>query len=138
MSRAAARRGDETVKHHDKRELTDTELPLMKALWSAGPQSAREVHEAVADRLGWAYTTTRTTLERMVEKELVSRGSSHGLYLYEAAVSRPVGLAGLVRRLAGRVLEVEPARVVSLFTDSLELSAEEVAELEALIEGGEA
>ncbi|MCB1055168.1 MAG: BlaI/MecI/CopY family transcriptional regulator [Acidobacteria bacterium] len=118
-------------------ELTETELEVMKTLWSQGESSAREAHERLAHRLGWAYTTSRTTLDRMVDKGLVERRSSHGLYLYDAAVSRPVGLAGLVQRLAGRVLEVEASRVVSLFTEGLELSAEEVAELEALIEESE-
>lgn len=121
----------------DLPELTDSELEVMKALWRRGPRSAREVHDDLAPRLAWAYTTTRTTLDRMVDKGLVRRRSSHGLYVYESALSRPRGLAGLVRRLSRRVLEVEPARVVSLFGESLELTDEELRELEALIAADE-
>lgn len=117
----------------DLPELTDSELEVMKALWRGGPRSAREVHDDLAARLDWAYTTTRTTLDRMVDKGLLHRRSHHGLYLYEPALSRPRGLAGLVRRLSRRVLEVEPARVVSLFGESLELTDEEIEEIEALI-----
>lgn len=117
----------------DLPELTDSELEVMKALWRGGPRSAREVHDDLAARLDWAYTTTRTTLDRMVDKGLVHRRSIHGLYVYEPALSRPRGLAGLVRRLSRRVLEVEPARVVSLFGESLDLSDEEIRELETLI-----
>ena len=121
------------TRRRDLPELTDSELEVMKTLWRAGPQSAREVHDALAERVGWAYTTTRTTLDRMVDKGHVERSSHHGLYVYRPELTRPVGLAGLVRRLAGRVLEVEPSRVVSLFGEGLELGAEEVAELEALV-----
>lgn len=129
--------GGGTPRDRDLPELTDSELEVMKALWRSGAQSAREVHGELVRRLGWAYTTTRTMLDRMVEKGLLSRRSEHRLYVYEAALSRPRGLAGLVRRFARRVLEVEPASVVSLFGESLKLTDREIEELKALIAAAE-
>ena len=54
-------------------QLAPAELDVMKVLWTAGGLSAREVHERLAEQTGWAYSTTRTMIERMVKKGLVAR-----------------------------------------------------------------
>jgi predicted transcriptional regulator len=113
--------------------LTDAELEVIKVLWGRGKLSAREVHDLVADHQGWAYSTTRTTLERMVRKGLVRRGSFHGLHLYEPVVSRAAGFARRVREFASQVLEASPASVVSLFAESGALTDDEVDELLELL-----
>jgi BlaI family penicillinase repressor len=106
----------------------------MKTLWRAGPQSARELHDSVRRRSGWAYSTTRTVVERMVAKGLVRKSVWHGLHVYEAAVSRPAGLASLVRSFAEDVLELKSVPVATLFAESEALSGEELSELRRLLE----
>ncbi len=117
-------------------ELTKSELAVLKVLWREGEQSAREVHEGLPDALEWAYSTTRTTVDRMAAKGLLAKRSFHGIYLYEPRISRAAGLAGVVRDLAERVLETDYAPVVSLFAEANDLSPEEVDELERLLEEG--
>lgn len=114
-------------------DLARSELDVLKVLWSEGRLSAREVHDRLADLLGWAYSTTRTTLDRMVKKGLLARRDFHGLYLYAPRISRPQGLAHLVRDFAERVLELDHASVVPLFARSDALTAEEVEELSRLL-----
>ena len=114
--------------------LTQPELELMKSLWSAERMSARELHEQVGEAQGWAYSTTRTTLERMVRKGLVSKGSFHGLHLYQAQISRATGLARMVWDFATQVLESGPSPVVSLFAESGALEDHELDELRSLLE----
>jgi BlaI family transcriptional regulator, penicillinase repressor len=121
-------------------DLSDSELDVMRALWRAGRLSAREVHDEVSPERDWAYSTTRTVLERMVEKSLVDKTSFHGIYLYRPRLSRAAGLARAVRDFAERVAEVGAAPVVSLFAGSESWSEEEVSELERLLgltEGGD-
>jgi len=114
--------------------LTRPELDVLKLLWAESRLSAREVHERLSERYDWAYSTTRTTMERMVKKSLLARREFHGLHLYEAAVSRPVGLASMVRDFAERVLEADPASVVNLMARSKTLSTDELDELRRLID----
>lgn len=120
-------------------DLARSELDVLKVLWADGRLSAREVHDRLHELHGWAYSTTRTILDRMVKKRLLGRGSFHGVYLYSARISRPQGLARLVRDFAERVLELDYAAVVPLFARSDALSAAEVEELSRLLEevGGE-
>jgi len=109
----------------------------MKTLWQAGPQSAREIHDRVSGGTGWAYSTTRTVVERMLEKGLVAKTASHGLHVYAASISRAAGLARLVRDFAEQVLELKRAPVAALFAESEALTPEELADLRALLESDE-
>lgn len=119
-----------TVPRHD---ISRVELDLLKILWHRGKLSAREVHEAALDNTGWAYTTTRTTLDRMVKKGLLHRKSYHRLYLYSAAVGKVATMARLVKEFAERVLELDSLPVAALFSHSDVLNEQELAELEVAL-----
>ena len=123
-----------TEKRSSLPTLTRTELDIMKILWREGRLGAREVHDRIGIPHDWAYSTTRTIIERMVKKELAKKRSFHGLNVYEAAISRARGLAGMVRDFAEGVLGTEVAPVVSLFADANTLTPDEIAELYAVLE----
>jgi predicted transcriptional regulator len=114
-------------------ELSKAEYDILRILWKRGAQSVREVHERIQEAQNWAYSTTKTMLDRMVKKGLVKRGKFHGLYLYSPLISRPAGLARLVQFFANRVLEVDPGTVVSMFAQSQAITPEEMQELRQLL-----
>jgi BlaI family penicillinase repressor len=118
-------------------ELSRAELDVMKELWEHDRLSAREVHEQLGERYGWAYTTTRTVLDRLVVKGHLKRKAFHGIHLYAAAITRPQGLAHMVRDFAERVLESEPAALVALFARDSRLSPAELDELSQLVASAE-
>jgi BlaI family transcriptional regulator, penicillinase repressor len=114
-------------------QIAPAELEVMKVLWAAGGLSGREVHERLADQTGWAYSTTRTTIERMAKKGLVTRRTFHGLHVYEPAISRAQGVARLVREFASRVLGLSHVPVAALFRESEALTPAELEELRSLL-----
>ncbi|MEM9290803.1 MAG: BlaI/MecI/CopY family transcriptional regulator [Acidobacteriota bacterium] len=114
-------------------DLAPTELDVLKQLWQSGPSSVREIHDAIGPQRGWAYSTTKTTMDRLVSKGVLQRRSLHGAFVYEALISKPQGIARLVQDFARRVLETDAQEVVPLFTHSGSLSAEEVEELSRLL-----
>jgi predicted transcriptional regulator len=115
-------------------ELSKAELDLMKILWQTGRARAREVHSQLDGSYEWAYSTTRTMLERMVGKGYLERQTFHGVILYRPLLSKPRGLARLVKDFSQRVLETDHASVVSLFANGSALSSEEVEELSDLLD----
>lgn len=121
------------TKLNDLPELSRAELDVMRILWEEHKLSAREIHEKVGETYGWAYSTTRTVLDRLAAKGHLERKSFHGVNLYTPAISRPQGLAHLVRDFADRVLEIEPAAVVALFARDSRLTPAEVEELSLLV-----
>lgn len=118
-------------------ELSRAELDIMSVLWTAGPQSVREVHDQLAEKQQWAYSTTKTMMDRMVKKELLARENFHGVFVYRALISRPVGLARFIQFFADRVLGIDHSSVVSLFARTNRLDNGEIAELRRLLEAEE-
>lgn len=114
-----------------------TELAILKHLWTSGPQSAREVHEAVGPGQGWKASTTRTFIARMEEKGWVARQDAHGLAVYTAVLDRTATLGGLVRHLARQILDMDGPLPAALFAESPHLSDAELDELDAIINAAE-
>lgn len=103
-------------------------------LWRLRQASVREVHDRLEADTGWAYTTTKTVMDRMAAKGLLERENLHGAFVYRPLVSRAAGLARFVRFFADRVVERDLGTVLGLFRDSEALSEEELAELERLVQ----
>ena len=114
-------------------DLSRAEYDILRTLWKKGRLSVREVHDQLQETYGWAYTTTKTMMDRMVEKGLLNRESFHGVFLYKPMITRPAGLARMVQFFADRVLEMDVGSVVSLFARSKALSPEEIEQLNDLL-----
>ncbi len=110
-----------------------SELTVLKHLWSNGGQSAREVHDGVKPETGWSYSTTRTVINRMADKEWLHKHDVHGMTVFEAALSKVEVLGGMVRDLTRKVFDIEGDLPVSMFAKSPHLDETELDALDALI-----
>jgi len=111
-----------------------SELSLLKALWRQQPLSAREIHEQVAGELGWSYSSTRKTLERMLEKGMVSQQLRHGVQVYEAVLEKVGTLAAFAHDFGKRVMEIDTPLPVNMFTGSKLVDEQELARLEQMLQ----
>lgn len=93
-----------------------TELSLLKALWKDHPLSARELHARVEEELGWSFSSTRKTVERMLDKGMLLQRSVHGVLVYEANVDKVATLAAFAHDFGRRVMEIDSPLPVSMFT----------------------
>ena len=98
-----------------------------------GKLSVREVHDQVIANHDWAYSTTKTMMDRMVRKELLAREKFHGVFLYRPLISRPTGFTRIVQFFADHVLELDYGEVVALFSSSKAPMSEEIRESETLL-----
>lgn len=110
-----------------------TELTLLKCLWKQQPLSARELHDQAAPELGWSYSSTRKTLDRMLEKGMVTVHAMHGMNVYAAALEKVATLAAFTRDFGHRVMEMRGPLPVTMFTGSNLVNHAELAELEQLL-----
>lgn len=111
-----------------------SELSLLKALWRQQPLSARELHEAIVEEMGWSYSSTRKTLERMLDKGMVSQQVRHGVQVYQAVAEKVDTLALFANDFARRVMEIDTPLPVTMFTGSKLVDQAELAELEQLLQ----
>jgi len=112
---------------------SSSELVILKTLWAAGPLSVGEIHAAISKQLGWSRSSSRKTIERMVEKGLLSQREQHGLNIYRAKAKKIPTLGGLIQSFASDVLGLEGPLPVSNLVKSDVLSDAELAELEAFL-----
>lgn len=118
-------------------EPNSSELALLKFLWQAGPQTARNLHEAIGPGQNWQLSTTRTVLLRMEKKGWVARDQDADPTRFEAAIDRVETLGTLVRTLARKVLDMDGPIPAAMFAESPHLSDEELDELDAIINAAE-
>jgi BlaI family penicillinase repressor len=111
-----------------------SELSLLKALWKEQPLSAREIHQRVEPELGWSFSSTRKTLERMLEKSMVSQHTRHGVLVYEALLEKVGTLAAFAHDFGRRVMEMEGPLPVNMFTGSKLIDEQELEQLDQLLQ----
>ena len=109
------------------------ELSVLKQLWRAGAQSARQVQTAVGDGLGWSHSTTRTHLLRMIDKGLVAKDYAEGVTVYAARAEKVSIMSRMIRDFADRVLELDEPLPSTAFAQSRLFSEEEAEALGRLL-----
>ena len=115
-------------------DLSRAEYDILRILWkSKSGFTVRELHDQIQPTSGWAYTTTKTMMDRMVGKALLSREKFHGVYVYKPLITRPAGLARFIEFFADRVLEMDVGDVVSMFAQSKAISPDEIESLTEIL-----
>jgi len=110
-----------------------TELALLKVLWKQQPLSAREIHDAAAGELDWSFSSTRKTLDRMLEKQMVDVQVAHGVNVYSARLEKVGTLAAFAHDFGRRVMEIDAPLPVAMFTGSKLVDQQELAQLEQML-----
>lgn len=110
-----------------------SELTLLKALWKQQPLSAREIHDAAADELAWSFSSTRKTLDRMLDKEMIAVHIMHGVNVYSSRLDKVGTLAAFAHDFGRRVMELDAPLPVAMFTGSKLVDRQELSRLEQML-----
>ena len=114
--------------------LTDTEWKVMNAVWRhEGSVSARDILTEVEPDTGWAYTTVKTMMDRLVEKGVLAVDRSSQKGAYRALIPRRRALHAAARGLADKAFEGGMAPLVHFLIRSENLSPAERAELRRML-----
>jgi predicted transcriptional regulator len=113
---------------------TDAELEILTILWSRGPITVREVHEAICARKPAQYTTVLKTLQIMAEKGLVLRDEKQRAHIYQAARPREWTQRQLAGDLLQRAFSGSPSSLLLGALSAQKASKEELSELRRLLE----
>jgi BlaI family penicillinase repressor len=113
--------------------IAESEWAILKVLWEREPCTAPDVTEALLSSKGWAYSTVRTTMDRMVAKGLLTSEKIRHMDLYRPAVSRKQAQRGELLATLKRAFDGALTPMVQCLLDSHALSAEELRALEAML-----
>jgi BlaI family penicillinase repressor len=121
----------------ERRTIHETEWDLLEVLWEKQRATAREVTEALAKKRGWAVSTTKTMLDRMVQKELVTGRQVGHVWEYTPAVKPVEARRSAWAELVGKAFGGSIGPALHFLAKDAKLSKKELAELRALLEAKE-
>ena len=114
-------------------KLTGSEWSVLDCLWEKSPQTVMQLVARLGEQVGWAKSTTITTLRRMEEKglvrcEVIGKGKS-----YTPAVEREQAVIFETRSFLERVYRGSVGLMMSAMARRQELSPEEITELREIL-----
>lgn len=115
-------------------KLTASEWNVLSCLWERSPQTVMELVAELSRRVGWAKSTTVTTVRRMEEKGLLRWEQAGKAKIYAPAVEREQAVTAETHSFLDRVYQGSVGLMMSAMAKRQELTAEEIAQLQAILD----
>ena len=114
--------------------LTEAELEMMTIIWRLGACTVAQILEALPPGREVAYTTVSTIVRILEHKGYVASEKAGRGHVYHALVTKEAYQAKSLDHLVTAVFDGAPTTLVRRLLDSDALSAEDLAEIRALLE----
>ena len=109
--------------------LTNSEWYVLDCLWEHSPLTVMELVERLSQKVGWAKSTTITTLRRMEEKGLVHCEVTGRTRHYRPSVERRKAVRRETRSFLNKVYRGSVGLMVSAMAQDKALTRKEIDEL---------
>jgi predicted transcriptional regulator len=114
-------------------KISEAESRIMDALWRRGPLVVEDIVADVAGPQQWSDRTVKSLIGRMLNKKAIQSERRDGRTWYRPLVARDDYMLAEGKTFLDRVFGGKLAPFVSHFAEHETLSAEDVAQLKALI-----
>jgi predicted transcriptional regulator len=115
-------------------DMAKSEWVLMEALWARGHATATDLQKDLEPQQGWAYSTVKTMLDRLVEKGYVKWRRIGNVYEYSPRVRRKTAVARVVDDVVDRVLEGAAAPFIQRLVERKGLTRAEAQDLRQMLD----
>lgn len=113
--------------------ILDSEWSIMRVVWKLELCAAPTVREELEEERGWAYTTIKTMMDRMVKKGLLKSQRMRNLYLYSAAVTEVQARRNEIMRAVKRAFDGTLTPMMQFLIENDELTEKQYQQLEEMI-----
>jgi len=113
---------------------TAAELEILRVLWSRGPSTVREVHDALQEKKAMGYTSVLKFLQIMTTKGTVRRNESQRAHVYEACLPAEQTKRQIAGDMLQRVFEGSASQLMMHALAGRKASREEIKELRRLLD----
>jgi BlaI family penicillinase repressor len=114
--------------------ISDAEWVVLKAVWTLGTATAREVVEKIGGETDWKPKTIHTLLGRLVQKGAVASTKSGREYVFRPLVGEREYRLAASRSFLARVFDGEIAPFLSCLLERTRLTRKEIDELKRILE----
>lgn len=114
--------------------ISEAELEVMEALWSAGhPLTAAEAADRIGAGRDWTLATVKTMLSRLATKGAITHREDGRRFLYSPAIKREAYVGHESRRFVERLFGGRLSPLVARLAEEDALDEEDIAAIEALL-----
>jgi BlaI family transcriptional regulator, penicillinase repressor len=113
---------------------TASELEILRVLWTRGPSTVREVHDALSEKKELGYTTVLKLLQIMTTKGIVRRNETQRAHVYEAGLPAEQTKRQLAGDMLQRVFEGSASQLMMHALAGGKASQTEIDELRRLLD----
>jgi len=114
-------------------ELTQAEWEIMKVVWEKEPCAAGTVQETMAKKRDRAYSTVKTTMDRMTEKGFLEIERIRNLQLFRSCISDVDAKRGEFRKMLKRAFDGALTPMMQFLIEHEGLSKAESAQLRKFV-----
>ena len=114
-------------------ELTEAEWSIIKVVWENEPCAAGTVQEALARSKDWAYSTVKTTMDRMANKGYLKIEKIRNLQLFSSCVSEVEAKRGEFRKMLKRAFDGALTPMMQFLIENEGLSGDESKQLREFV-----
>ena len=114
-------------------ELTEAEWEIMKVVWEKEPCAAGTVQEELAQNRDRAYSTVKTTMDRMVEKGFLKIRKVRNLQLFKSCINEIEAKRGEFHKMLKRAFDGALTPMMQFLVEHEGLSKKEASELRNLV-----
>jgi BlaI family penicillinase repressor len=114
-------------------ELTEAEWEIMKVVWGKQPCTAGTVQEMLVKSRDWAYSTVKTTMDRMAEKGFLTIERFRNLQLFKSCISEVEAKRGEFRKMLKRAFDGALTPMMQFLIEHEGLSKKEASQLRKLV-----
>ena len=121
----------------ERMKLTSSEWNVLNRLWEESPRTVMQLSGELERTVGWARSTTITTLHRMEAKGLVRCERAGRGTAYVPLVERDRAALAETRSFLDRVYQGSVGMMMSAMARQEGLSREQIAQLRAILDQAE-
>ncbi len=114
-------------------ELTEAEWIIIRVVGENESCTAGTVQEALADSKDWAYSTVKTTMDRMANKGFLKIQKIRNLQLFSSVISEVDAKRGEFRKMLTRAFDGALTPMMQFLIEHEGLSKTESAQLRRLV-----
>ena len=130
---AESRENERGKRKKRKVELTEVEWEIMKIIWEKEPCAAGTVQEELGRSRNKAYSTVKTTMDRMVEKGLLQIEKVRNVQLFKSCISEVEAKRGEFQKMLKRAFDGALTPMMQFLFEHEGISNEEALKLRAIV-----
>ncbi|GFH40321.1 CopY/TcrY family copper transport repressor [Pseudolactococcus insecticola] len=113
--------------------ISDSEMVVMRAIWTLNTASVDEISCKIADSHGWSVATIKTMLGRLVKKDVLETTKSGRKFIYSPTLSECQAVALMGQDLLDKICAQKHADVIADLIGQANFTAEDLTMIQTAL-----